>query len=408
MDYIISENQYRLITEALGVPETILETAEDFYEIFKQHLKSIKEKRKKYNFNGISHITLGGKSKVNLKSYDLTIEVKELDSFTDSPKIYSMGMAQNFMFDKDIMLKRTIESDNAKFSISYAVGPNWSPEQLYEEFENNPDKYISSIAHELKHKYDKQINKIGLIGKEAEYAGVQESPRFGIPVIDQKFLHYLYYTDVAESLVRPTELASRMKVNRISQDQFRDFIKNDETFLKLVDIKNFTFEELVEGIRQNMGRVNEIIEMMGADPEDMPDNEKIEEILRLVYVNLSNTKINEFTQMVQSPMDGFANLLSVFGMGQEPMKQTKIDQMVEKFYNYILRYQDNPIQYFKDEIENFHKVANQMIKKLGKLYAMSSKPTTESIIDWNLHQRVLDQNNVNVQIESSFRSKLKK
>jgi esterase/lipase len=273
---------------------------------------------------------------------------------------------------------------------------------LYEEFAKNEVQYVSSIAHELKHKYDKQAKRVGLLGLEAEYAGIQESPRFGIPVIDKEFLHYIYYTDVAESLVRPSEVASRIRTQNISKEQFREFLRNDETFQKLIKIKNFTFEDLINGIKEHMDRVDEILVKLRVNDDQMSDEDKINKILELVYINLSNSKTNQFNNMIGSPISDLFSLFSMFGSGMSP-DSIKIDKLKEKFYNYATKYRSNPIQYFKDEIKNFHKVADQMIKKLSKLYAMSSQTTTESIIDWELRNRVLDQKQVSNTIDVDYK-----
>lgn len=402
MNYIISNQQYKLITEALGVPESILDAAEDFYDIFLDKIKSIKTKKNQYDFQGYVDITLGDKDKIYIRQYDLLIEVNQIDEFKDSPKIYSMGMNQSFTFDRNIMMKKTSYSTEAEFIISFAVGTKWKPQELYEEFLKNREDNISSLAHELKHKYDKQIKKIDLIGKEAEYAGVQKSPRFQIDVIDRQFLHYLYYTDIAESLVRPTEVASRLRSRNISQEEFREFLSNDRTFKDLIKIKNFTFNDLREGILKEMDRVDQLIRFMNQNPETMTDDEKVEKILTLVYINLTNTKFNQFDQMITNPMEGLFGLFSAFGSLLTP-EQIKVDKLREKFYNYLLRYKNNPIEYFKAEIEKFHYVANQMIKKLGKLYAMTSKKVFESIIDWDLNEIVREEKGMNNPIEFNFR-----
>ena len=402
MNYIITESHLKLITEALGVPDFILDAAEVFYEIFKKDLSTINEINDVYDFKGNVNILLGDKKKIPITEYELNIQVEEIDGYDKKPTIYSMGMAQSFLFDRDIMMKRTPESTTAKFSMTFAVGSEWEPHELYEEFAKNEVQYVSSIAHELKHKYDKQAKRVGLLGLEAEYAGIQESPRFGIPVIDKEFLHYIYYTDVAESLVRPSEVASRIRTQNISKEQFREFLRNDETFQKLIKIKNFTFEDLINGIKEHMDRVDEILVKLRVNDDQMSDEDKINKILELVYINLSNSKTNQFNNMIGSPISDLFSLFSMFGSGMSP-DSIKIDKLKEKFYNYATKYRSNPIQYFKDEIKNFHKVADQMIKKLSKLYAMSSQTTTESIIDWELRNRVLDQKQVSNTIDVDYK-----
>ena len=63
---------------------------------------------------------------------------------------------------------------------------NWEPNELFEVMENDKLNQTASLAHELKHKYDKQAKPFALIGKDAEYQAVQRVGTFGIPAIDRK------------------------------------------------------------------------------------------------------------------------------------------------------------------------------------------------------------------------------
>ncbi len=81
MKYIITESQYNLINEALGVPESILEAAEEVYGMILNDLKSITQKEDEYEFYGDIDITLGYKQKIYLDSYKLIVEINEIDEF---------------------------------------------------------------------------------------------------------------------------------------------------------------------------------------------------------------------------------------------------------------------------------------------------------------------------------------
>ena len=64
-------------------------------------------------------------------------------------------------------------------------------------------------------------------------------------------------------------------------------------------------------------------------------------------------------------------------------------------------------KFFENEIENFQYVANKMIKKISKLFAMAKddEPVSESIINWELHQKVREQKYGNRKIETAFKFK---
>jgi hypothetical protein len=58
-----------------------------------------------------------------------------------------------------------------------------------------------------------------------------------------------------------------------------------------------------------------------------------------------------------------------------------------------MKYQKNPTKFFEDEIENFQYIANKMIKKISKVYALAKddEPVSESILNWDLYQKVKEQ-----------------
>jgi hypothetical protein len=279
MRIIITNKQHKLIVEALGVPDSILDAAEEFYEIFLNNLKSINTKEEEYNFNGNVDVTLGDRKKIKIDGYTLKIDVHEIDDFDETAKIASMAMGQQFQFDRNIYMKRIKETTTANFSITYVVGPEGTPNELYDELYSDKDEHISSIAHELKHFYDKQVKPVDLVGHDADYQAIQESPRFGIPIIDEKFLRFLYYSTMAENLVRPTEVASNMRNKKITKSQFKEFLKQNRTYQGLAELKNFTYEKLVEGIYDSMDRVDEVMEIAGNDPSSMTDEEKVDKLL---------------------------------------------------------------------------------------------------------------------------------
>lgn len=389
MKIIVTKEQKKVINEALGVPNSILESAEDLYVIFADNLRSITDKEEKYEFSGDLDIVLGDKNKIKIDEYTLEVEVNEFEDFDRTVAISSMGMAQQFKFDRDIMMKRGNSSTTADFSITYIVSPAWEPKDLYEEFIKDKERTIGSLAHELKHKYDKQSKKIDLIGKDAEYSAIDRLPSFYIPEIDEKFVRYIYFTDIAETLVRTTEVASNIKSKGIKKSQFREFLKNNPTFKTLIDIKNFTFEKLIRGIYNDMDTVDMIFDKIGVDTENMTAKDKVKKFLDIIYVNISNMKLRVFDSFVSGNNDFFAQFLRQMG-GIIDNDEVKLDKIKKQFQNHVLKYKDNSLQFFKSEIDKFHRVADKTMKKIGKLYDMAQDDTqvTESIIDWELHMKL--------------------
>jgi hypothetical protein len=117
-------------------------------------------------------------------------------------------------------------------------------------------------------------------------------------------------------------------------------------------------------------------------------------------------KFNEFSDYVNRSEDMFTQFLRAMGAPVDNNDDdVKLDKIVLKFQNYVLKYKDNPIQFFKSEIDRFHKVSNQAMRKISKLYAMAKDDTevTESIIDWELHRKLTEKKYGKRQIETDFK-----
>jgi hypothetical protein len=391
MKIIITENQLKFINEALGVPEKILDAAEVLFDIVANNIKSINQKENEYGFRGKLDFELGGKKKIVIDSYELHVEVEELDGYDGDVMITSMGMAQSFKFDRKVMMKRIEPSSTAEVSITYGVSGEWEPHELYDTLMKERVLHLSSIAHELKHKYDKQAKELDLIGRDAEYAATQRRSTFGIPVIDHKFFRYMYYTSIAENLVRTTEIASKLKSKNITKSQFKEFLEGNRVYKELLEIKNFTFDNLIEGMREQMNRVDALLNHIGEDPEGMSENEKIDMVLNLVYVNLVNMRMGTFMEMISDKGDSVRDFLMQL-TGQVPSflkdedEEKKMDKLRDKFFNYVTKFKDNPTQFFKDECEKFNYVSTKMLKKISKLYdlAKDDDEVNESIINFRL------------------------
>jgi hypothetical protein len=413
MKIIVTKEQHNIIKEALGVPDSILDAAEELYDVFADNLKSITDKESSYEFRDDIDVVLGDKKKITIDGYTLEVEIEEVDDFHErvtpdrNVTISSMGMSQQFRFNRDTMMKEIQPSTSAGFNIVYYASPEWEPQDLYDEFIREKSKSIGSLAHELKHKYDKQAKRIDLIGKDAEYSAVDKLPSFHVPEVDDQFVRYLYFTDGTEDLVRTTEVASNMRSEGISKSQFREFLQNNKTFKTLVDIKNFTFEKLIKGIYNNLDTVDKIFDAIDVDTDGMSDKDKVEKFLKIIYVNLSNMKLRTFEDYVGSSENMFAQFLRAMGqLGiADDEEEIKLNKIKTKFQNHVLKYRDNPIQFFKSEIDRFHRVSDQAMKRISKLYAMAKDDTevTESIIDWELHRKLMEKKYGKRPIETEFK-----
>lgn len=411
MRIIITESQLKLLNEIVGVPENILMAAEKLYSEVEKHVKSINSKEEEYEFYGSLDVELGVKKKIQITDYKLTVKTEEIENYNGKPDIASMGVLQAFKFDRKILMKVSEKTPKLELVINFVVSENWEPYELYEEMEKDKVNQIASLAHELKHKYDKQAKPFALIGKDAEYQATQSAGTFGIPAIDRKFFRYAYFITGIENLVRPTEIASQMRSQNIKKSDFEEFTKTERVFKELTEIKNYTFEKFIEEIKSNMPRVDALLDYIDEDYSDMDDDEKIETVLNLVYMNIANRRAEIFIEMTSEGLDDLIRMSSVFGqipstLIKKAKELQKTDEVRKKFLSYVTKHQNNPIKFFEEEIENFSYVANKMLKRLVKLYSIAKdEDVNESIQNWDLHQKLMEKKYGKRKIETTYKFK---
>ena len=134
----------------------ILDAAEMLYDVVEKDIKSIDSIEDEYEFDGEIEFELGDKHKVMIDSYELNVKIEEIEDQEGVLDIISMGMSGGFGFNRDVYMKETEPSTTLELTITFAVGENWEPEGLIRKMEEERDEHVSSLAHEIKHKYDKQ------------------------------------------------------------------------------------------------------------------------------------------------------------------------------------------------------------------------------------------------------------
>ena len=119
---IITESQLRLITEALGVPENILDAADTLYDVVESNIKSIDSIEEEYEFEGEINFVLGDKKKIEIDSYELKVNIEEIEGHEGVLDIVSMGMAGGFGFNRNNFMKENEPSTKIELTITFALG----------------------------------------------------------------------------------------------------------------------------------------------------------------------------------------------------------------------------------------------------------------------------------------------
>jgi len=409
MKIVITENHLKVLKEAVGVPDYILDAAEKLYEKVESQIKSINEKKEEYEFNGELNVELGDKKKIKIDDYNLTVNVEVIDGYDEKPQVTSMAVMQMFGFDRDIYMKRNEPNTTLTLTITFVASEDWETNDLYEAMEKDKIYQTASLAHEIKHKYDKQAKETGLIGPEAEYQATQRVGTFGIPAIDHKFFRYAYFISMAENLVRPVEVASQMRSLGVKKSQFRDFIENERVYKELVEIKNYTFDNFIGELYEQMNRVDALLDHINEYDENMSEEQKISRVLEVTYISVVNTRMEIFVNMTEHGMDDLVRMGGLLGNLPSFMKNRleglkKTDEVRDKFLKYTMRFKKDPIKFFENECEHFNYTATKILKRIGKIYSLAQEDeVNESIINWELHQKLMEKKYGKRKIETEYK-----
>jgi len=408
---IITEKQMdlmvtQLLSEAVGVPKSIIESASELYEIVLSQIKNLdRHDTKQVFYEEDLNLSI---SDYIIDELDLTVTIDEIDGYDGPVVMASAGVSNDFTFDRNVLMKVNYKDNSIDLYLNF-ISPEsgWEPQEVYQLFIEDRVNLISILAHEMKHKFDKQKKLADLIGSDADYQTYSSSGlEFGIPIINE-FMRYSYFIQGVENLVRPTEMATRMKLNGITRDKFRDFFENDKVIVELKQIRNFSYDYLVEKLKEQMDRVEGLLSHANVPYETMSEDEKIEVVMDIVYVNLLSAKKDNFDRMTSDGNEMRRALMRSLGMGNND-EDEGFDSVRNKFLNHISKYQNNVHKFFVDECERFNYEATKLIKKISKIYSLipsDNEQTNESIINWELHQKLMEKRYGKRKIETDFKFK---
>jgi len=408
---IITEKQMdlmvtQLLSEAVGVPKNIIESASELYEIVLSQIKNLDRHDTKQEFYE-EDLNLSISDYI-IDELDLTVTIDEIDGYDGPVVMASAGVSNDFTFDRNVLMKVNYKDNSIDLYLNF-ISPEsgWEPQEVYQLFIEDRVNLISILAHEMKHKFDKQKKIADLIGSDADYQTYSSSGlEFGIPIINE-FMRYSYFIQGVENLVRPTEMATRMKLNGITRDKFRDFFENDKVIVELKQIRNFSYDYLVEKLKEQMGSVEGLLSHANVPYETMSEDEKIEVVMDIVYFNLLSAKKDNFDRMTSDGDEMRRALMRSLGMGNND-EDEGLEEVRNKFLNHISKYQNNVHKFFVDECERFNYETTKLIKKISKIYSLipgDDEQTNESIINWELHQKLMEKRYGKRKIETDFKFK---
>jgi hypothetical protein len=352
----------RPLVERLGVPEGILDIAEEIYPkilllIGDNDTVKMLENSSMY-VNGDFNINDFNFNRI-LFNYNIVED--------DDLEIIGMSQSTNYKLTDKYKLKTVPTDGMVELKIIISGPKSIKGLNIKELFEENKKTVISSLSHELKHAYDDYKDSLGDVQLRSNY-DVYTKERFGIKPMDS-FLNRLYFTSSIESLVRPTEVASLLKMGDITKKEFYNFIKNDRTYKLLTELSKFNIEDWRNEIKEYIPEIIKFFESLEVEGVGVLDEEEIvDEFLRVCYVIIKNWKAKQTYNIFVS-----RDIEHLIGFMPEK------EQMFRKHLNKINRFGNDYKKYYEYEAKTIRYVADNLRKKIAKLFDMAKDEKNESI-----------------------------
>ena len=127
----------------------------------------------------------------------------------------------------------------------------------------------------------------------------------------------------------------------------------------MVEIKNYTFEDFINQLKEEENRLDALLNHIGEDPSNMSVDEKIKRVLEVAYIDLVNNKMEMFMNMTEHQMDDFISFGAQLGLLPPNVRQLakaleKTNNIRKQFMNQATKYEKNPMKFFETELENFN------------------------------------------------------
>jgi hypothetical protein len=375
---MIIKKYLSFITERLGVPDKIIDSATNLYDLILSHFED-KSSDTSTLSEGEYKTDLPIKIEIadlKFKSFQFRVNLLTHES-DDKVDIISWGVASMPDSTDDYKLyydKKLI--DKIKLFINFAITDETKFSDIYEYIKKERSRTIGILSHELKHVYDKyMIGKIFL--EDVVDYSTWSHTRTGFRPIDE-FIYYMYFISKTESLVRTSELAGEIVTSGITKSEFKEFLDEHSTYQNLIDIKKFSFQGLKDKLLQDIEHVRKLF----VDLEDETDEEVVDVALNITYESIVKSSGNEMSDILRlnDPTKQAINdmEIAIFGMCKD----------IEFFKKYLHKIVfNNKEEFFLYWEKKLTFEADKVIKKIIKLYDMCKDESVNPLMD-KINQRV--------------------
>lgn len=354
------------IKEVVGVPAGILKSAENLFDNIVTVLEDTNDEDFEFKGTFTDNLSLPITVTIN----DLTItsvnvavtfNVGEYSKLEIAGAGYSSELGLDY---KTLKLVTIFDPSEIGLTMDFLI-PN-TGEYIFNDIITymlkNRTLITSTLAHELKHAYDNYKQPNRKVTDQVDYNVNISSNGLAIPAF-RRFNRMLYLATFIEQLVKPTELASRLKAENVSQKEFLVFLLNDRTYKEFIQLKKYSINTLVSELMAHEDELKSHDRFKGKATEEI-----INDLINLAYTQFTNDKIETLEKYILRDND---YLLKSFGIASVNM-----DYFLKQVDKYK-KYSKNPKDFFNNEIKFLNFVGDKMIKKLGKLYSIANEDKSQ-------------------------------
>ena len=372
------EKTLRSLEEALGIPTNVVEEAERVYEELLEMSK-----------------TCQNNSEIYKKTFlDFNLQIKEQTfrnmmiflTFHRTEKESGIHNASSlFGYELNLTTRRIkiIDGDVIALMLVCDLPKEGDQRELKDYLKKSKDHVVSILSHELHHYFSSRMQKSVKFEQSAFYSAISKV-KIGIPTID-RFIEALYLTTAAESLVQPSEVFAKIKLNNITKGQFFDFFQSHEILKRLRSASLLTFEDFVEDLKNEEDNLDQFL-LKHIDIAKLTTKEKINQALKIAVGLLIKEKADYYAKYYKL---AYRDAVNQNGL-QNTLDKKDIEETLKNIQKDLRKYVGREREFFSDYLKIVNIKASKTLKKIGKLYALCEEDETREDIALGLVESAED------------------
>ena len=356
------------LEESLGVPENIVEEARRVYSELLEMSKSCQNN---------SELCRRTCLDFNLQIKDETFRnIVLYISFEKTDKELNINKASSVLGYELNLSTRRIKIIDGDVVVLYLVCilPEGEDQRKLEDYlKNSKDHVVSILSHELHHYFSARAQKSVKFNQTAFYSAISKVI-IGVPTID-RFIESVYLTTATESLVLPSELYAKIKLNNITKGQFYDFFQSNEILKRLRIASKLTFQDFIEDLKKDEDYLNKFL-LKHDNFANIELQEKIKQVLKITVNLLLKEKAEHYKKYYQL---AYRSAIDQNGL-QNTFDEKDLEETLKDIQKDLRKYVGREVKFFEDYIQIVNTKALKTLKKAAKIYALCEDVDTREDI----------------------------